>query len=91
MSHEYKEKNHYFIGNIFKNDEQIKILRNIQKKLKKRYYLKNTHYNNKLFTNLIYLGYLDAFTANLYMENIVNYLLDQIKNNFTTLNCNFLT
>lgn len=89
MSHEYKEKNHYFIGNIFKNIEQIKLLRNIQKKLKKRYYLKNIHYNNKLFTNLIYLGYLDEFTANLYMENIVNHLLDQIKNNFKKLKCNY--
>lgn len=89
MAYQHKDKNHYFIGNIFKDENQIKLLRNIQKKLKKKYYLKNIHYNNKLFTNLIYLGYLDKFTAELYMEDIIKYLLKAIEDNFSVLKCNY--
>lgn len=85
-----KDKFHFFIGNIFKNDEQIKILKKIQKKLRFKYGLKNFQFNNKFFTNLIYLGYFDINTANLYMENILSPLLEAISNNFKVLECQYL-
>ena len=61
---------HFFIGEIFKEQSQIQLLKNIQKKLIKKYKLKNYHWNNKLSSKLIYLGYLDENTAYKYMENI---------------------
>jgi hypothetical protein len=84
-----KEKNHYFIGNIFDDENQIRALRKITKKLKQRYNLKKTHWNNKYFTNMIYLGYLDSETANMYMEDIINNMLLVISERFTELTCNY--
>ena len=69
---------HFFIGEIFKEQSQIQLLKNIQKKLIKKYKLKNYHWNNKLSSKLIYLGYLDENTAYKYMENIINSLLKAI-------------
>lgn len=84
-----KDKHHFFIGNIFDDENQIKILRNVQKKLRKKYSLKNPHWNNKFFTNLIYLGYFDNETANLYMENVVTNLLKAIGDKFNELTCEY--
>ena len=84
-----KEKYHFFIGNIFTSEDQLIALKNIQKKLKKKYLLKDSHYNNKLCTNLIYLGYLDNETANNYMNNIICKLLTAISNKFSTLKCKY--
>lgn len=84
-----KEKNHYFIGNIFDDENHIRVLKKITKKLKQRYNLKNSHWNNKYFTNMIYLGYLDNETVNMYMEDIVNNLLISISEKFNTLTCNY--
>lgn len=83
------EKNHFFIGNIFNDINQIKLLKNIQKKLKKKYALKNYHFNNRFYANLIYIGYLDNVTAKLYMNNIINSLLLAISNNISILECNY--
>ena len=47
------DKFHFFIGNIFHNEEQINLLRKIQKKLRKKYFLKEAHWNTKFFTNMI--------------------------------------
>ena len=83
------EKSHFFIGNIFNNYDQIKLLKNIQKKLKKKYALKEYHYNNKFYANLIYIGYLDLNTAKLLMNNIFNSLLTAISENMEVLDCNY--
>ncbi len=88
-SNNKKEKNHYFIGNIFDDENQIRILRKVTKKLKQRYNLKKSHWNNKYFTNMIYLGYLDSETVNMYMEDIINNLLKAISERFSTLTCNY--
>jgi len=89
MENNNNDKHHFFIGNIFNNYSQIRILKKIQKKLKKKYYLKNYHINNKFFGNLIYLGYLEEKIANIYMENIFNHLLTCVSNKFNKLLCNY--
>jgi hypothetical protein len=83
------EKNHFFIGNIFNDINQIRLLRNIQKKIKNKYSLKGYHYNNRFYANLIYIGYFDNETAKLYMNNIINSLLTAISNNINLLECNY--
>jgi hypothetical protein len=65
------DKFHFFIGNIFDDIEQIKLLINLRKKLRNKYKLKYPHWNNRFYTNLIYLGYFDMHTANLYMDSII--------------------
>jgi len=82
-----QDKHHFYIGNIFSNEEQIKVLKNIQRKLIKKYKLRNYHWNNKYATNLIYLGYLDEKVAYKYMENIISYLLTAISEKFNHLEC----
>jgi hypothetical protein len=84
-----KQRYHYFIGNIFRNDHQIKLLKRIQSKLRKKYLLRKFHWSNYFCTNLIYLGYLDQTTANKYMENIIKKLLSAISNKFSKLICNY--
>ena len=84
-----KDKYHYFIGNIFNNFEQINVLKKIRKILKKKYYLKDYHWNNLFSTNLIYLGYLDQNTANIYMQNIISKLLSVLSNELNPLKCNY--
>lgn len=83
------DKYHFFIGNIFSEENQIRILKNIQKKLKKKYGLKNYHFNTQFFSNMIYLGYFNTYTANLYMDKIISFLLDKVSNKFNELNCNY--
>lgn len=84
-----KSKSHFFIGNIFKNEQHNYIIKNIQKKLRNKYALKNYHWNNKLCSKLIYLGYLDNNTAKIYMENIFNNLLESIGNKFNKMTCKY--
>jgi len=84
-----KDKFHFFIGNIFSDPEQIRTLKKIQKKLRYKYSLKNFHFNNRFFTNMIYLGYFDSETAALYMSNIIEPLLKAISNNINSLECNY--
>jgi hypothetical protein len=85
----YKEKSHFFIGHLIKNENHSYVLRKIQKKLRKKYLLKEYHTNNKLFTNFIYLGYLDEETANIYMQEIISKLLTSISNTFNELICEY--
>ena len=84
-----KSKSHFFIGNMFKNEQHNYIIKNIQKKLRNKYALKNYHWNNKLCSKLIYLGYLDNNTAKIYMENIFNNLLESIGNKFNKMTCKY--
>ena len=49
------DKYHFFIGNIFDSESQIRLLKYVQKKLKKKYILKNYHVNNVFFSNMIYI------------------------------------
>lgn len=83
------EKYHFYIGNIFTDEEQIRILKKVQRKLIERYSLKEYHYNTVFFTNLIYLGYFDVETANLYMDKIVSHLLKAIGDKIYDLDCTF--
>lgn len=83
------DKYHFFIGNIFDSEEQITLLKHIQKKLKKKYILKNYHVNNAFFSNMIYLGYFNIEMANLYMNNIVSHLLNAISKKFNELECKY--
>ena len=41
-----KDKYHFFIGNIFNNFEQVNVIKKIIKILKKKYYLKESYWNN---------------------------------------------
>lgn len=84
-----KQKYHFFIGNIFRDQYQKTILKNIQKKLKKKYNLKDYHVNHNLFGNLIYLGYFDNETVSKYMNNIISNLLTAISNKFDILKCKY--
>jgi hypothetical protein len=83
------DKHHFFIGNIFTSEDHERILRNIQKKLKKKYALKDYHRNNVFFSNMIYLGYFTTDVANLYMDNIISHLLKAISEKFTKLECEY--
>jgi hypothetical protein len=83
------DKFHFFIGNIFNNEEQINLLRKIQKKLRKKYFLKQVHWNTKFFTNMIYLGYFNNEIAITYMDNIIKPLLFSISEKFSTLDCKY--
>ena len=82
------DKYHFFIGNVLSDETQIKLLKDIQSKLKGRYMLKQYHTNN-LFLKLIYLGYLDYETANKYMDNIISKLLKTVSDNFFELTCHY--
>ena len=89
MQHSNNEKNHFYIGNIFSDESQILLLKNIQKKLKKKYGLKNYHWNNNLFSNMIYLGYFTAEVAQIYMDEIISHLLKSISERFSQLDCSY--
>jgi len=82
-----QDKHHFYIGNIFSDEAQLNVLKNIQRKLIKKYKLKNYHYNNKYSSNLIYLGYLDEHVAYKYMESIISNLLKAISEKFNYLEC----
>jgi hypothetical protein len=84
-----KNKYHFFIGNIFKDENQILLLKKIQQKIKERYKLKNFFWNTKFCTKFIYLGYLDIETAKKYMNNVFNALLTAISDKFSVFNCNY--
>jgi hypothetical protein len=84
-----KSKSHFFIGNIFKNEQHNYIIKNIQKKLRNKYSLKNYHWSNKLCSKLIYLGYLDNNTAKKYMDNIFSNLLQSIGDKFNKMVCKY--
>ena len=89
MQHSNNEKNHFYIGNIFSDESQILLLKNIQKKLKKKYGLKNYHWNNNLFSNMIYLGYFTTEVAQIYMDEIISHLLKSISERFSQLDCSY--
>ena len=81
------EKSHYFIGNVLDNKNLIIKLKNLNKKMKKSFQLQESHHNNLFTSNLIYLGYFDYSTAQLYMNDIYQYLLTSVSKKFSPLDC----
>ena len=84
-----EEKNHYFIGYMFHNKSVFYPLVEIQKKLRKKYKLQDSHWNNKLFGNLIYLGYIDKRIMKLYIANILGKLLNSISKKIAPIKCKY--
>jgi hypothetical protein len=90
-----KYRQHYFIGAVFNNKEQIQNLvrtkKTIKSKLKNKYQLDQHgyHSNYKFSTNLVYLGYLEEHIAEKYMENIFDRLLKELTQNIQELECQY--
>ena len=83
-----KEKSHYFISNVLNNKNLIVKIKNLNQKLRTKYKLQESHYNNLITTNLIYLGYFDIETAQIYMNDIFQHLLKTVSEKFAPLDCN---
>jgi hypothetical protein len=83
-----KEKSHYFIGNVLNDKNLIIKLKNLNQQLRIKYKLQESHVNNLITTNLIYLGYFDIETAQVYMNDIFQYLLKSVTTKFAPLECN---
>ena len=90
-----KNREHYFIGAVFKDQQQIQDLvrskKIIKSKIKNKYHINQHgyHSNYQLSTNLIYLGYLEEDVATSYMENIFDKLLKQLTKNISKLECEY--
>ena len=90
-----KVREHYFIGAVFKDQQQIQDLvrskKIIKSKIKNKYRINQHgyHSNYQLSTNLIYLGYLEEDVATSYMENIFDKLLKQLTKNISKLECEY--
>ena len=90
-----KYRQHYFIGAVFNNKEQIqdlvRVKKTIKSKLKSKYQLDQHgyHSNYKFSTNLVYLGYLEENIAEKYMENIFDSLLKELTQNIQELECQY--
>jgi hypothetical protein len=90
-----KVRQHYFIGALFKDRDQIQELVKSKKLIKnkvKSKYSKNQHgyhSNYQLSTNLIYLGYLEEEIAQAYMDNTFDKLLTAITKNMSPLLCEY--
>ena len=83
-----KERSHYFIGNVLNDKNLIIKLKNLNQQLRTKYKLQESHVNNLITTNLIYLGYFDIETAQVYMNDIFQYLLKSVTSKFAPLECN---
>ena len=83
------DKYHFFIGNIFNSTEDIKSLIYLRKKLRQKYKLSDSHWNNNFYTNILYLGYFDTETIELYMDDIIKPLLVALSNKINKLNCKY--
>ena len=80
-------KNHYFIGHMLDDNNNINILKNIQKNIRKRYKLNNFHFNNKLYVNFVYLGYYDDDIIKEFMNKVGSILMNEIAEKISELNC----
>jgi hypothetical protein len=74
---------------MFNDIENVRVLKNIQKKLKKKFKLRNNHSYGRLFANFLYLGYFEEKYADMYMTKRFNYLLQNIADKFKELECNY--
>ncbi len=83
------DKFHFFIGHMLNDISVIKQLFNLRKKFKNKYKMKEVHWNNKFFVNMIYLGYFDMATANIYMEYIMTPLIKALTEKINSLNSTF--
>jgi len=90
-----KNRQHYFIGALFKDQKQIQELvrckKNIKNKVKAKYTTNQHgyHSNYQLSTNLIYLGYLEQEIAEEYMNNTFSKLLIALTKNIGPLLCEY--
>lgn len=88
-----KKKYHFFIGNVFTNPSDYKLINKILHNLRlpkdpsKK--LKKLHWNNRFFTNLIYIGFLEERIAKEYMDNIFNNLLEELVSRIGILECKY--
>jgi hypothetical protein len=82
------DKNHYFIGTIIEDENLVKRLKKVRKKLLNKYNLQDIHFPNLMMANYIYLGYFPLAVAKLYMDDIMNYLLKAISEKCSKLYCN---
>ena len=88
---EIKDKFHFFIGNFIKDHVQISLLKELKKRLRSQYKIDSkTSYDNYMlcFKN-IYIGYMTNKEADYYMNNILSYLLNTIKQNIKKLVCHY--
>ena len=83
------EKHHYFIANIIDDIRIVQKLQKMRKKLINKYKLEHYHYPNIITGNLIYIGYFDQKVAQLFMKDIMSFLLNSISNKFGKLYCKF--
>jgi len=88
---EIKDKYHFFIGNFIKDHVQISILKELKKKLRSQYKIdsRNSYDNFFLCFKNIYIGYMTNKEADYYMNNILSYLLNTIKQNIKKLVCHY--
>jgi len=88
-----KKRYHFFIGSVFTNPSEYKIMNKILHNLRlprdSRKKLRQVHWNNRFFTNLIYLGYLQENDAKKYMDNVFSVLLKAIISKFGVLECKY--
>jgi hypothetical protein len=88
---EIKDKYHFFIGNFIRDHVQISILKELKKKLRSQYKIdsRNSYDNFFLCFKNIYIGYMTNKEADYYMNNILSYLLNTIKQNIKKLVCHY--
>lgn len=88
-----KKRYHFFLGGVFTNPSEYKIMNKIMHNLRlpkdPRKKLKTVHWNNRFFTNLVYLGYLEESVAKEYMNNVFSVLLKQIISKVGVLTCKY--
>ena len=89
MMNQNTKKYHFYIGNVFNNPSEYRLLSKIQQKIKEKYSLKDYHWNNRFFTNFIYLGYMEESVAQTYMDNIISKLLEELSDKIAPLDCSF--
>jgi len=82
-----KDKYYFYIGHIFNDPLLISELINLRKSLKTTFTLKDSYWNNKLFANIMYIGYFSIDIAHSYMENIITPLLKAISEKIGQLEC----
>jgi len=83
------EKHHYFIANIIDDIRIFQKLQKLRKKLINKYKLEHYHYPNIITGNLLYIGYFDQKVAQIFMKDIMSYLLNSISKKFGKLYCKF--
>ena len=83
-----KDKYHYFIGSYFHDYSQIKLLKNLRKKLRQKFKInKNYYFDNYLFYKVAYIGYLTTHQMYYFMNNVLGRMLKAVSEKFEKLIC----